>query len=132
MTVIKLPTFLFVFSIKRNCIKRTPFKLKEASYCRVTKIQGTPQTSTRYKHLFSFSSLNTQPINRGGYMTFSLKAPLGEIACWTGFVLGFDHFHVCGYTPTKLPKGTKTSTASRFHSKRQIGNPWKQQNVVMT
>ena len=26
-----------------------------------------------------------------------LKAPLWEIA-WIGLALGFDHFHVCGYT----------------------------------
>ena len=64
-------------------------------------------------------------------MTFSLKAPLGEIA-WTGFVLGFDHFHVCGYTPTKLLKWKTNFNRVRFHSKRQIGNPWKQENVVMT
>lgn len=34
------------------------------------------------------------------------KASLGEIG-WTGFALGFDHLHVCGYTLVKLPEGKR-------------------------
>ena len=31
-------------------------------------------------------------------LDFLPKASFGEIA-WFGLALGFDHFHVCGYTP---------------------------------
>ena len=35
------------------------------------------------------------------------KAPLGKIA-WVGFSLGFDLFHVCGYTLINCPRGTES------------------------
>ena len=32
-------------------------------------------------------------------LDFLLRASLGEVA-WFSLALGFDYFHVCGYTPT--------------------------------
>lgn len=37
-----------------------------------------------------------------------LKSPVGEIA-WDYFALGFEYFHFCVNTPTKLPKRKKNT-----------------------
>ena len=35
-------------------------------------------------------------------LDFLPKAPLKEIARWVRIALGFDHFHVCSFAPTKV------------------------------